>query len=277
MSKVGRLSAFFLAAWLGCIGFVAAQATATQTEATVFIQKGTIPIIVSAPHGGRTKLHDIPERQGDGAKKFVAVRDENTSELAEALITELERVLRGKPYAVIARFERKYIDVNRAPKDGFESELARPHYERYHAALDQFAREIKEKWQGGLLVDIHGQAAYPDQLIRGTNNGETVEALVNRYGREALIGPKSLFGAMKKTGYDILPALNSSEKEISRFDGGYIVSTYGSNRPGGIDAIQMEFGSNYRVPKSAATKSARDTAAAIHAYCQSYLKQALNN
>lgn len=276
MSEVVRLLSYVAVIWFAGAGLVVAQATAqAKTSAAIFVQKGDIPIVLSAPHGGRMELDDVPARKGDDAKRFVAVRDENTAELTEALVAELERLLHSKPYVVIARFERKYIDVNRAPKDAFESETARPYYDLYHRTLEEFCREVQQKWQGGLLIDVHGQAAYPDSLLRGTNNGETVTRLVERYGREALTGPKGLFGAMQQSGYDIVPKLNSDEKEISRYDGGHIVTTYGSDRPGGVDAIQMEFGSHYRVPKAAARKSAHDTAAAIQAYCQSYLKQAI--
>jgi hypothetical protein len=93
------------------------------------VRKGTLPIILSAPHGGRQHLLDVPERKGDGIGKFVTVRDDNTAELAEKLAAEVQKKLGGTPYVVIALFERKYLDVNRPAADAYESDKAKPSYE----------------------------------------------------------------------------------------------------------------------------------------------------
>jgi hypothetical protein len=69
------------------------------------VQKGTLPIIVSVPHGGTREVPGVPERRGAGVAKFVTVRDANTSELAEAFAAALEEKLDGKPWMVVARFD----------------------------------------------------------------------------------------------------------------------------------------------------------------------------
>ncbi|MGG7377516.1 hypothetical protein ACQ7B2_01530, partial [Escherichia coli] len=73
------------------------------------------------------------------------VRDENTAELTEKLVAEIERLLDGKPWVVIARFERKYLDVNRAPEQGYESDKAKPYYDAYHGPLAAACKAVKEK------------------------------------------------------------------------------------------------------------------------------------
>ena len=87
----------------------------SEVDPLGFVQKGTLPIIVSVPHGGKKPVPEVPERLGVGVKMFATVRDTNTSELAEKFVTVLEKQLGGKPWVVIARFERKYVDANRPP------------------------------------------------------------------------------------------------------------------------------------------------------------------
>src|SRR5947208_318345 len=80
----------------------------------VVVQKGTLPIILSAPHGGTLALAKVPERKGgEGVAQFVTVRDVNTDLLATKLAEAVSKQLPGKPYLVVAKFSRKYIDANR--------------------------------------------------------------------------------------------------------------------------------------------------------------------
>lgn len=243
----------------------------TGADELITIQRGELPIIISAPHGGRSSIPSVPERTNKDATRFVVSRDDNTAEIAEALAAEIEKRLGGKPYLVIARFERKYIDANRAAEHAYESPKAKPHYDAYHKTLADFCREVQNKWRGGLLLDIHGQTTYPDSLLRGTNDGETVRLLIDRHGRGAHVGPKSIFGQMELAGYDVIPKSASNDKEIPRYNGGYTVETYGSHKAGGIDALQMEFGRKYRIPKSVVPQTARDVGAAVEGFYKEYL------
>src|SRR5438034_11608256 len=78
----------------------------TKPEDFVFVQKGTLPIIVSAPHGGRKKVPDVPERLGKGVANFQTVLDANTDALAQTFAAELEKLLHRKPMLDVARFDR---------------------------------------------------------------------------------------------------------------------------------------------------------------------------
>jgi N-formylglutamate amidohydrolase len=250
-------------------------ATFQSTSELVIVERGELPILISAPHGGREPIPGVDARRGESAKKFVAVRDENTAELAEELADEIAVRLKKRPYVVIAKFERKFADANRAPNDAYEASEAGPHYLAYHAALERACREINNKWHAGLLLDIHGQGSFPDSVLRGTNNGETVKLLIARRGNEALVGPSSLFGRLASAGFDVNPKVDSSDREAEGFSGGYIVRHYGSHEPGGIDAVQLEFGRKFRVPKDEAERTAAELAAIVVAYCEDYLPAAL--
>lgn len=240
----------------------------------IAIRTGDIPIILSAPHGGLALIPDVPPRKGKGVAQFEVVRDDNTSELTELIDKELQNRLRAKPYVVMARFDRKYLDVNRPEESALESDKAKPYYRAYHQALADFTSETQKKWKRGLLLDIHGQKEFPSALVRGTNNGQTTQLLVQRYGPTALAGPKSIFGVFAGDGFNVLPAGDSKEKENEKFVGGHIVRTYGSHQGSGIDAIQLEFGSEFR-EKARLAKTASVIAEAIHIFCREYLPEAI--
>ena len=96
------------------------------------------PIVVSAPHGGDKLLPDVPVREDRGQKSFTTIRDQNTAQLAERLASQLEKLLGGPPYLVIAHFDRQNIDVNRAPTDAYTppgDNGAKELYHAYHTAL----------------------------------------------------------------------------------------------------------------------------------------------
>ncbi len=278
-----------LKVWLLLAVVAVAQAPATQpapktskaksdVKPLVTIVHGELPIVISSPHGGREAIPDVPERKGrDGIYRFVAENDANSGELADKLVAEIEKRFGKKPYYVRAQFQRRYCDANRDAEDAFESPLAKPHYAAYHTALEEACREIQKKWHGGLLLDIHGQSSYPDNVLRGTQNGLTVTRLVERRGAEALIGESSIFGRLGKAGYNVLPKTDTTDKETERYTGGYTVKTYGSHNAGGIDAVQVEFGRNYRVPMSAAEESATSLAEVVYDYAVEYLPAAIDS
>jgi N-formylglutamate amidohydrolase len=251
-----------------------AHARAAEPDRLVTIKAGGLPIILSAPHGGTKAVSGVPPRRGDGADQFLTARDDNTSELAELIAAELAKRLKAQPYVVIARFERRYIDANREERSALEVEEAKLYYRTYHAALAEFTRDVQRKWKHGLLLDIHGQTGRPDALVRGTNNGQTVELLLKRHGPAALRGPSSVFGVVAGAGYKVFPPNDSTDTEDKRYNGGYTVRTYGSHHDSGIDAIQLEFGSDLR-QKSKLPGVAAVVAEAIDRFCHEFLPEAL--
>jgi N-formylglutamate amidohydrolase len=266
-----------LLALIGLLPRSVAAPNESKPEDFVMVQKGTLPIIVSAPHGGLKKVPDVPERLGVGIANFQTVLDSHTAELTQKFIAELEKRLNGKPWVVIARFERKYLDVNRPRDESYESEKAKPYYDAYHDPLEAACKAVKEKYGRGLLLDIHGQGAFPGAICRGTQNGKTVTLLKDRYGWQSVTGKKSILGVLQQSGYKILPSCDadSKTKEEAKFSGGYIVGNYGSHTGYAIDAIQLEFGSYLRErEKEKYAKTAIDLADSVAIFHDEYLKDA---
>lgn len=262
--------------WL-VAGTVAAQTT-TATEpfngsAYITTQAGQLPIILSAPHGGALPIPNVEPRAGEGLAKvpggFVTARDTGTEELIRDVADALAQKFGKPPYLVAAKTHRKYADFNRPVELGLEDPDAKPVHDYYHQSLAKACREVQEEFRTGLLLDLHGQGSSEVTVFRGTKNGQTVALLRERFGEAAHTGPESLFGLLKARGWTVHPDPHDG-KEQSGFTGGYIVQTYGSHQGYGIDAIQLEFGGDYRTPE-ARKKTAAVLADAVSEYAKRYL------
>lgn len=267
---------------LACVALLASGTILSAQEAAttqappdgplVAIQEGTLPVILSAPHGGTLKIPNTDPRRGEGldkgARGFFTGRDTGTEELCLEVAKEIERVFHGKPYFVIARFHRRYLDPNRPAKIGLEDPDAQPVYDQYHQTLAKFCREVRDRHHRGLLLDIHGQGSAKDTVFRGTQNGKTVSLLRERFGEPAHNGSASLLGTLRELGWKVHP--DGEGREQSGFTGGYIVQTYGSHQGTGIDAIQLEFGGDYRATERR-TATAGTLVKALQTYSERYL------
>ena len=254
------------AAWPMAL-FAADEQTAPQSFLTLWA--GALPIVISAPHGGREPLAGVPARSGVGVGQFVTGRDTRTDDLAESIAAKLAHSFGAKPFLVVARIERKFLDANRPRNAAYESEHAKTHYDAYHQALAEACRRVRAEWGQGFLLDIHGEGSDTQAIYRGTHNGQTVQSLTRRFGVEALNGAKSIAGQLAQKGYKVFPAVGKSEKE-QRYVGGFIVQTYGSHRSGGIDAMQLEFSSSLR-QRTLLERTATDVADAVAVFARAYL------
>jgi hypothetical protein len=93
--------------------------------------------------------------------------------------------------------------------------------------------------------------------------------LRERFGESAHSGEESLFGVLHRLGWKVHPN-PANGKEQSGFTGGYIVQSHGSHRPEGIDAVQLEFGAEYR-DKMNRKKTADVLATAVKEYLDTYV------
>ena len=264
-----RVLSSALLAFTGWLQVEALAQSIVEAERLLTLTTGNLPLVLVAPHGGREAIPGIGIRQGNGVPQFKTGRDHNTAELAEAIALKLGQMSGAKPFLVIARFDRKYIDVNRPSIEAYEALEAQPYYAAFHSAVDEACRQIRQLWGRGLLLDIHGQAAEANVIFRGTRHGKSVTDLVRRFGRQALTGPYSILGQLALRGYKILPDASVNDRE-SRYSGGHTAQTYGSHGATGIDAIQLEFGTRLRA-RDNVDRTATDVAAAIRVFAKEYL------
>jgi glutamine amidotransferase-like uncharacterized protein/N-formylglutamate amidohydrolase len=257
----------------GCGHDVKAQETTPSFE-LVEVQVGDLPIILSAPHDGSLEIPGTKPRTGAGLEAkpggFVTARDTGTAPLTELVSQAIEKRWGRKPYMVINRAHRKFMDPNRPAAEAYEEEAAQKVYDKYHGFLNQACEEVRNKYQSGLLLDIHGQGSRRNTVFRGTQNGLTVQLLRNRFGEGAHAGDASFLAMLNARKFTVHPNPFDG-KEQAGFTGGFIVKNYGSHSTYGIDAIQLEFGGLYRAADN------RENAAAVIAdavaqYASTYLK-----
>jgi N-formylglutamate amidohydrolase len=241
-----------------------------DTPPFLVVRQGQLPIIITAPHGGRDSVPGAALREKGVPFRVVTVRDENTLELAQKLASALESRLGRAPHLIAAQFERKYIDANRPAAEAYEPPGAgstREIYSAYHGAIASAHAQVRRQFGRGLLIDLHGQGQDAGTLFRGTQNGATVRQLLGKAGMNGLTGPQSLFGVLAAKGYPVFPGIGSSERENPAYNGGHTVRTYGG---GAVDAIQLEFGLSAR-SGFALGSTAADLADAIVVHARAHL------
>ncbi len=238
----------------------------------VAVEQGNLPIIFSASHGGHRAIPQVPVRRGIGVGRFVSRGDNNTAELTRLIAVKLGARLGAAPFTIIAEFERKYVDANRAAANAYESVAAKYYYDAYHRALAAAAERLRRQWGFGIWFDIHGQSAEIAGIYRGTENRRSVVALERRSGSQALIGPKSVLGQLQVKGYQVFPDLDEQARE-THYTGGFTTQHYGSHRGTAIDVMQLELGGDLR-KKAALDRTAADVAEAIEIFAKEYLPPA---
>jgi N-formylglutamate amidohydrolase len=273
-----RLLFLIFAVWLVAAPAPRAAAQDVAPEDLVLTQVGTLPIILTAPHGGRQPIPGIPPRDVEGKPKggsqYHVSGDRETDVLVQAIAREIRQLTGEDVYLVMAKFQRKFIDANRPPKIAYDNAKAAPYYQYYHQTIRQFIDAIRNRHRAGLLIDVHGQDKLPDSLVRGTRNGRTIQQLVSRAGMDAVTGVNGLFGQLAENGFKVFPNNDvpaSGTGENGAFNGGFTVAQYGSQTEGGIDAVQFEFGTQYR-QKAELENSAKRAAKSIVGFYAAYLK-----
>ena len=266
---LGGTAALFLSPLLGRVAFAGDAAKFVPAD-FISVQKGDLPIIFSAPHGGMMDIPGVPERKGEGMKTggagFFAGRDANTELLAPAIAAAIQKRLGKKPYFVIAKMHRKYVDPNRPPEIAVEHPRAREVYDAYRGQLVAFCDDVQKRFGRGLLLDIHGQGSAKDTVFRGTHNGTTVSNLTKMLGDKIHAGPQSLAGLLVARGIQMKPT--DTSPETSGFTGGDIVRVSGGHV--GIGAVQCEFGADFRA-KDAIPAVAEKFADAVVDFARLYL------
>lgn len=142
------------------------------------ISPGSLPIILSAPHGGYKRPKVIPDKQA--GQNIV---DKNTYIIAKQIIRSFKD---SSIYYLLNKIHRSKVDLNRPPRSNqaFDqsSDLARNIHFAYHDQLRRFAQEAVSTYGRALIIDLHGftkpKNSYPD-IILGHVFGNTLDLLQN--------------------------------------------------------------------------------------------------
>ncbi len=203
----------------------------------ITVKQGGLPIVLSAPHGGMEVIPDCPLRVDKSKPEFETVLDTRTDELTLLIADELSTIAGKAPSVVIARFSRKYVDANRSEENGTESEAGKVQHRAYHEALKKAVARVGPD---GWLVDIHGQGRKKDTIFRGTRSLQTIAPAL----RKDFIAQGGFWEKLRDAGFKVEPEVGVETE--TTLNGGFIVATYGKQSENGVNAIQLEVGTDLR-------------------------------
>jgi len=233
-------------------------------EEYIEYHSGSIPIILSATHGGWKEPTEIPDRtQG------TTVTDINTYQLTKVIMDTLTARFGGKPHVILCLLERLKLDANREVEEAAEGNLyAERAWAEYHHYLDISKELVAMNHGSGILFDIHGHGENPDgfydlrtwlgYLIKGDELDLSDEELnTNSFKNKSSIrvladssaytfinilrGGTSFGTIMDSLGYACVPSVNDlGPAGLRYFSGGYITARHGSRDGGIISAVQVE-------------------------------------
>jgi hypothetical protein len=216
---------------------------------------GNLPLILSAPHGGRLKPAEVPSRTNG-----TLFADTNTDKLAREIARAVRERTGGHAHRILCHLHRVKVDCNRelaAAAEGHpEAEAV---WQAFHGFIGEARDAIAESGGPGLYIDVHGHAHPEPRLELGYMlrkkelelEGEALEALRDKAGirdivcrtglpfAEWLRGDRSLGALVQKRGYRATPSPQDPASAGEPYlNGGYNVRRYAA---GSISGIQIEF------------------------------------
>ncbi len=217
------------------------------------IGKGTVPIILSCPHGGYKKPKRIPDKSYG-----VHTPDRNTYFIAKQILEAL-RNYNIDLYYILNKIHRSKVDLNRPPRSKLafnkSSIEAKNIHQLFHDQLLNFTQECVQKYNKALVIDFHGftkpYMEYPD-IIFGNVFGKTLQIVENPQVEncDKYWGCSQLYNEIAQL-FSLDDGLALSDINIA-YSGGYITHRF-YNIPN-INAIQLEIAKFIRMEQEATSR-----------------------
>ncbi len=225
---------------------------------------GNLPIIITAPHGGRLEPTAIPDRN---CATCTTVMDGNTMELAYQIDTAIQQVFGCFPHIVVNQLHRIKLDANReiveAALGNTDAETA---WGEWHNFIQNAKNQAKNAFGRGLLIDLHGHGHTIPRLEIGYLAGDadlrlsdsvlstpqysrllSIKNLVlnnlNRFTAAQLLrGEFALGTLLGAKNFPSVPSQQDPAPQVGElyFNGGYNTVRHGSRDSSTIDALQIE-------------------------------------
>ena len=236
---------------------------------------GTMPLVISIPHGGYMLPDDIPERPCINCSKN---QDILTLEVGIGIREAIHRLTGYYPFLIVNNLHRTRLDPNRNIEEAADgnrnAEIA---WYQFQGFIDSAKAEVTREFGKGLYIDLHGhrhmikrtelgyllsgeELQFDDEMLDlGTFiEYSSIRNLVNTNTEglsfsQLLRGPSSLGSMLCDLGYPAVPSSEIPFPEAAEpyFSGGYNTTRHGSSAGGTIDGIQIELDMDIRSdPKS---------------------------
>lgn len=250
---------------------------------------GDLPVIVSAPHGGREKPDELPDRQ-TGTFAF----DTNTQELTRAFAKELHGRTGHWPHLIICRVHRRKLDCNREIVEGAAGNpLAEQAWHEFQDFIDAARDTVVRQHGRGFYIDLHAHGHAEQRLELGYLHSADQLALsdeelsappypaesslraITALGRlpyaELLRGPNSFGGLLEQHGFPCSPSPSNPHPTPPFFRGGYNTARHARDAAP-LAGLQIE--TNFRGVRDTAEsreKFARALASTLETYLQMHM------
>lgn len=236
------------------------------TNNYVEYQVGTLPIVISVPHGGFRIPTLIPDRTCNDP---VTVTDAYTIETAEKISAVLFAATGCYPHIIICNLDRSKLDCNRNLADGACDNLqARTAWNEYHNFITMALNTANSQYNNKILfIDLHGhghtiqrielgyllsgaELRYTDATLNTSTyiNQSSIKNLAlnnsNNYTHSQLLrGPQSIGTLLTNSGFPAVPSQQDPYplSTESYFNGGYTTETHTCFNPAvTTNGFQME-------------------------------------
>jgi hypothetical protein len=214
---------------------------------------GTLPIVLSAPHGGTLQPDELDTRPDASTGG-----DTNTQQLAFAISDALYAQTGGRPHVVVMNLHRYKVEANawtlETATAGQPDAVAA--YEGYHALIAAAVASVEAHYGRGLYIDLHGLASSRTHMELGyLLSGSTYlvdDARLDHPGyreisslrgldapfSQLVRGPQSFGGLLQEQGYPSVPSpddpwpTDEDGEPRGYFEGGYSTHRHGSRLGG---------------------------------------------
>jgi N-formylglutamate amidohydrolase len=229
-------------------------------------RRGTLPIIISVPHGGLLAPDSIPDRTCNNP---TTVTDAKTIELALRIDSSFYELTGCHIHLVICNLKRTKVDCNRNLVDGACNQTqAIGAWNDFHDFIDSAQNiALAENNNKAFYIDLHGHGKAQQRLELGyllndhayeqsdsllnTNmyiNKSSLKNLVstnvnNSSHAQLLRGDFALGTILGNAGFPSVPSKQIPKPDTTSnyFDGGYNTENYTSKAPGNIvNGLQIE-------------------------------------
>lgn len=221
---------------------------------------GTLPLILTAPHGGTLLPSDLPDRTGN----VTTVRDMATDSLARLMADSIEAQTGARPHLIRVHLHRRKLDANREIVEAAQGNpVAERAWREFHAFTEAAVAAVLAGHDRGFYIDLHGHGHEIQRLELGTllsaadlnlplgslettpfTTRSSLRGLIGQGGwtHEMLLrGPQSFGALWEAEGYPSVPSpTDPSPGSNPFFSGGYNTVRYGCRGGGPICGLQIE-------------------------------------
>ena len=195
---------------------------------------GTVPVILSTPHGGFLKPKTIPDKLTG-----VKIADKNKFLISKRIIQVLKQNFNIEIYYILSKIHRSKIDFNRPPRAfsafNHSSTEAKQIHHKYHEQIQKFYQECVDKFNKCLFIDLHGftkpSEDYPD-IIFGNLFGNTLKI----QNAKKLWGFTEMVDSLSKS-FSLDDGLGITNFNLG-YSGGYITHQFYKKKL--VNAFQIE-------------------------------------